>query len=85
MEGVDAGVEKFKRRVREFLQFFTRENAEVINAFGTSGFNSLYFRAEFELIHKRPCLTITHRGKPCVLHVGDNFSGLDIKWPVKAS
>ncbi|MGD9839498.1 MAG: hypothetical protein AB7F72_09860 [Afipia sp.] len=81
MEGVDAGVEKFKGRIREFLQFFTRENAQVINAFGTSDYNSLYFKAEFELIHNRPCLTIMHKGKPCQLLVGDSFAGLDIKWP----
>lgn len=84
MEGVDKGVEKFKGRLREFLQFFTRENAEVINAFGASNLNSLYFTAEYELLHKRPCLTITHKGKKCQLLAGDNFAGLDVKWPVKA-
>lgn len=85
MEGVDAGVEKIKRRLREFLQFFTQESAEVINAFGTSGFNSLCFTAEFDVINNRPCLTITHKRKACQLRVGDCFSGLDMEWPRKTS
>lgn len=84
MEGIDKGVDKFAGRLKEFAQFFTRENAEVMNAFGTSPLNSLHFTVTFEILHKRPCLRIKHGSKLCKLDVGPQFAALDYEWPVKA-
>jgi hypothetical protein len=81
MEGVDVGVIKFSNRLRDFLQFFTRENAAVLNAFGTSPHNNQSFSVEFELIHNRPCLRFKQRGKPCKLEIGPQFGVLDFSWP----
>jgi hypothetical protein len=81
MEGVDEGIIKFTNRVREFLQFITRENAQVLNAFGTSDHNSVYFTAEYETLHKRPSLRIKQGSKTCKLEVGPQFSALEFTWP----
>jgi hypothetical protein len=65
--------------VREFLQFFARENAAVLNAFGQSPYNSIHFTASFELLQKRPSLRIKQGQKIRKLDVGPQFSALDFE------
>jgi hypothetical protein len=81
MEGVDEGVQKFANRVREFLGFFTRDNAAVLDAFGRSTYNSVHFSVTFEKLQRGPSLRIKQGLKLCKLDVGPQFSALDFVWP----
>ncbi len=72
---------EFTARVREFLSFFTRENIEVVHAFGTHRLNQLYFTATFDLIQKRPSVRIKHHSKITKLDVGPGFGALEYTWP----
>jgi hypothetical protein len=85
MEAVDEGVQKFANRVREFLQFFTRENAAVLNAFGQSPYNSIHFSVTFEKLKRGPSMRIKQGLKICKLDVGPQFCALDFDWPTAKS
>lgn len=83
LRNVDAGVKKFTDRLEAFLQFFTRSNAEKLNAYGTSEHNSVYFTAQFETIHARPKMTLKFKGHPCVLQPSPCCYTIDTAWPQK--
>jgi hypothetical protein len=54
---IDKYYEKFTRRFEDCLSFFSRENIERLNAYGTSEFNHQPFEARYETIHQRPYIT----------------------------
>jgi hypothetical protein len=83
MQAIDEGTMKFANRVKEFLTFFTRENAEVLNAFGQSPYNNMHFTVTYETLRRGPSLRIKQGAKICKLDVGPQFSALEFTWPKK--
>jgi hypothetical protein len=82
-QAVDEGVMKFANRLREFLAFFTPENAAVLNAFGQSPYNNILFTVTYETFQRGPSIRIKQGAKICKLDVGPQFSALEFTWPKK--
>jgi hypothetical protein len=83
MTEVDRGVYKLVSRLKDFLSFFTRDNAERLNAFGTSPHNSFPFEASYGLLKGLPALAFKHRGYKCVLQLGKPCHPFSFSWPGK--
>lgn len=81
MESVDVGVRRYVARVKEFLSFFTLDNARVLNAFGSSEYSPIGFSTSFETLHGRPSLRFKQGRIMCRLDIGPQFAALEFVWP----
>ncbi len=81
MEGVDRGTARFVQRIRDFEQFFTESNAEVMRAFGNSPYNGEGFAVEFGVYRGRAHLTFKQAGDKCDLQYTPSAALRDFVWP----
>ena len=71
MEAVDNGVKKLVGKLRDFVSFFTLENAEMLNAWGTNDLNLMHFTVrKYSLAAGLPTMVITYEWRKHIFTVG---------------
>jgi hypothetical protein len=81
LKAVDHGYEKFARKLSDFWAFFTRENIERLNAYGTHAENPFHFEASYRAEGGRTMVTLKRKRKECRLLFDDRFASLNVDWP----
>jgi hypothetical protein len=81
LQVVDKGHAKFIAKLTDFALFFTRENIERLQAYGTHPANHFAIEAKFETIHGRPRISMRHRGERCQLLIPAQVDDINFPWP----
>jgi hypothetical protein len=81
LQEIDRGYAKFISKIRDFSQFFTRENIDRIHAYGMHPANPFTIEAKFELIHRRPRILMRHHGERCQLLITVQIDEVHFPWP----
>jgi len=85
IEGIDGAYGRFLEKLKDFGNFFTRENIELINAYGTHQSNPFRIEARYETIRGLPRVCIQHWSERCQLLLGQQLYDVNFEWPQPTS
>jgi len=82
LRAADQFWDKFSARLRDFRQFWTRDNVERLNAYGSHRDSPFSFQAAYELVQRRPRITFRHRQHECRILLGAELDEAVLdEWP----
>ncbi len=81
IEGIDTYYGRFVARLRDFGEFFTKENIELIDAYGNHQLNPLRIAAKYETIRSQRRIVLQHWSERCQLLIGRQLYDYNFEWP----
>jgi hypothetical protein len=81
IEGVDAYYAKFIAKLRDFCEFFRKENIELINVYGSHRLNPIHIEAKYATVRGLPRITMRHWSEKCLLLIGHQVYEHNFEWP----
>ena len=85
IEGIDTYYGRFIAKLRDFSDFFTKENIELIHGYGSHRLNPLRMEAKYETIRGQPRVVMQHWNEKCQLLIGQQLYDYYFAWPQPSS
>lgn len=80
MQEIDRYYIKFIKRLKDFENFFSRENIELLRQYGNHPHNQFSFDAKYEVIRGRPRITFHYQGRDHQLVIGNEIENANFNW-----
>jgi hypothetical protein len=80
LRDVEASIAKFRARLRDLANFYTRDNAENLHKFFTHPLNSIYYRVELTSVRGQPTIRFKKGNGVHDLVRGSWATKLDFDW-----